>query len=617
MNKLFYKNVDEGLKKELEYRKYIFSNKTDDFYNFMSAPYVKITFKRRFDGKEYTINNSDKKDINSIYDLDFKNIPNPIFSSLSVYNEGRYGSIRKADITIKLNHINQLNDLESYLLIPGNTVIIEFGLSKYANKLNDKNPYYNLKLEEKIFNFKYSYDGSGGIEFTINAMGEGHFISSLDLNTKIQSDVISLDKTKEEENRSNNLLSYIYSLIDNLSQPSFSGYDENTGICRYRVSPTWKYETNDDFDSSNNEYIWYITLNGFISIINNYIIKPRKSNRNILYNGNAISSYDENVISADPTEIVFPDKNMGKYNKIDDLIVSYANFGEIPELNKKFKHGNNINLGYMLISIDLISDIFEEITNEDEEENVPIRKFFNKLFNSVYENSGNIYDLTLIIKENKNDEVIDLEIVDSNYIDDSQSNNKPYVFETMNPNNILKTFSIESELPDKMSTAMYIGGSTSKNINPKIYSFFTRDGESYYDPNIPNPFYTVEEWEKLKNDQKIQDIKKDIQFYSNKISKNGVENNIKNSLRSALKSYKNLNTDAKWNNNLMYPLTLQITLNGIIGFQFGDIITIDYLPKRYLNHKDVKIVFMVTKINHSIEGNEWETSLETQCRIRS
>lgn len=612
--KFFYREIEEGLKQELEHRKEMFSLKTPDFYEFLSSPYVKLTFIRRFDGEEYVIDNSNKENINDIYDFDFKNIPKPTFQSLSVYNEGRYGSIRKADISIKLYHVRQINELESYFMVPGNTVKIEFGLSNYASELDEKHDYYNLTLKTQIHNFDYSYQGAEGVEFNISSMGEGLFAASLDLNSKLDETNIRVDATDEEGKKSNNLFSYLQGKIDELS-PNFTGYDDDSGICRYRLSPAWEYETSSDFEFNNNDYIWYITLNGIISIINQILVKR---NVKIKYNGEAISTYDKNIISSDPTQIVFPDSEMGNYNKKgSDTVVKFANFGEIPQLERKFKNGDTVNLGYTLISIDFIAQVIDKITSEDEDQNVPVRKFFNEIFNSIYENSGNIYDLSLTLAQDHDEDSPVLDIKDVNYIDDSEAGDRPYVFETLSTKNILKDFSVSSEIPDKMSTAMYMGGASSKNINPYVYEFVTRDSDQqYYNPDNPNPVYTVEEWAAMKRDKKLKDTIKSIESNAEQISKNGVDSDTKNALRSDLKSYMSLNTSGKWNENVMYPIELSITLHGIVGFRFGDIITIDYLPDRYLNHDSVRIVFMITKINHNIDGNEWTTELETQCRMR-
>lgn len=617
MSHLFYSELNSKLKSELDERKVFFSTKDARYVDFFSSPFVDLTFIRRFDKKEFNLNNSSKSNVTQIYDFEYKNIPFPTVESVKVYNEGRYGSIRKIDIELKLYHMKQLNELESYFMIPGNEVLVTFGLSKYASDMEDKHELYNLDLSTHIYNFSYTVeDSSGAISFTINTIGEGFFASSMDLNTKLDIDVINVDKTDEEETKSNNVLSYLRALIDNYSHWGFSGYDPNTGISKFSLNPKWDYESSGDFGDSNSNYIWYITINGLIDIINKKILEKRHI-EDISYDGNAISSYDENVISADPTKIVFPDKNMGNYNKNNSQnSVNFANFGIESELNNSFREQDKINLGYTLVSIDFISEVFDQITSDDQEENVPVRNFFSKIFNEIFENSGNIYDLTLTILEKKDSGKINLNIIDSNYIDDTEDTT-PYIFNIMESSNIATNFSLSSELPDKMSTAMYVGGSTSKNINPKVYSFLTRESQTYYDPNIPNPTYDAETWERLKLDSKITDVKKDIKFYSEKISKNGVEDSTSSSLKSALTSYKSLNTDANWNKNLVYPLTLTVSLHGIIGFQFGNIISIDYLPDRYINNDTVNVVFMITKIEHTIENNQWITNLETQCRMRS
>lgn len=618
MGKLFYSEIKKGLKDELDNRKDFFSNKNSDFFDMFGSPYISVTLVRRFDGKEYSINNSDKVNVEDVYDFDYKNLPNPVVESAKIYSEGRYASLKKADIEIKLYHIRQLDELESFLMIPGNGVRIGFGLSYYASKMDDKYELYNMELENKIYNFSYTVDDqSGTISFSLQTVGEGFFASSIDMNTKLDIEVINEDDTSEEENKSNSVLSYLYNLIDSYLLKwgvGFSKYDPNTGIAKFMLSPSWEYETQNEFESSSNEFIWYITLNGLIEIINRDILERRNID-NISYEGEAISTYNKNIISADPTQIVFPDKNMGNYSRSPDTSVTYSNFGRLSELNNKFRESDKINLGYILISIDHIATLFDQILINDEDENIPIRKFFNKLFNSIYENSGNVYDLSLTIQE-QDEENINLSILDSNYIDESVVS-EPYIFNILNDNNIITNFSIESSLPDKMATAMYVGGSSSKNVNPKIYSFLTRESDTYYDPNIPNPVYSAEEWEDLKRDKKIEQAKKDIEFYVDKIGKNGVEDSTKSSLKAALKSFKSLDTDANWNKNLVYPLDLSVSLHGITGFKFGNIITIDYLPDRYLTNDSVSIIFMITKIDHEIQNNKWITTLTTQCRMRS
>ena len=70
---------------------------------------------------------------------------------------------------------------------------------------------------------------------------------------------------------------------------------------------------------------------------------------------------------------------------------------------------------------------------------------------------------------------------------------------------------------------------------------------------------------------------------------------------------------AHWLNNAVYPIDLSLTIDGISGFKFGDVISTNLVPKNYFT--DYKMDFTVTKINHTIKDGIWETTLNTKSRI--
>jgi hypothetical protein len=61
-----------------------------------------------------------------------------------------------------------------------------------------------------------------------------------------------------------------------------------------------------------------------------------------------------------------------------------------------------------------------------------------------------------------------------------------------------------------------------------------------------------------------------------------------------------------------FPLNLQVTMDGCVGWQFGDAITISFLPGYQQGGRGV---FIVQKIIHTIATNDWETKLETVFTI--
>jgi len=72
----------------------------------------------------------------------------------------------------------------------------------------------------------------------------------------------------------------------------------------------------------------------------------------------------------------------------------------------------------------------------------------------------------------------------------------------------------------------------------------------------------------------------------------------------------------KWNSNVAIPLQFGVTIDGINGFKFGDIVTTTYLPSKYKDKSlGFRAAFTVTKVNHVISNNDWTTQLETVCRL--
>jgi hypothetical protein len=62
----------------------------------------------------------------------------------------------------------------------------------------------------------------------------------------------------------------------------------------------------------------------------------------------------------------------------------------------------------------------------------------------------------------------------------------------------------------------------------------------------------------------------------------------------------------------LYPIDFSLTIDGIDGFKFGDVIQTNLIPSRY---NQEGMVFVVTKIGHTIQNGVWETTLNTKARI--
>lgn len=96
------------------------------------------------------------------------------------------------------------------------------------------------------------------------------------------------------------------------------------------------------------------------------------------------------------------------------------------------------------------------------------------------------------------------------------------------------------------------------------------------------------------------------------------------SAKEAYKAYiATLNKDTAKPNpacpTMAFPFELQLTLDGIGGFVWGQYITTDRLPNRYKAGQTGKdqIVWQVTTVEHMIQPGKWETNISTLARYIS
>lgn len=74
------------------------------------------------------------------------------------------------------------------------------------------------------------------------------------------------------------------------------------------------------------------------------------------------------------------------------------------------------------------------------------------------------------------------------------------------------------------------------------------------------------------------------------------------------------NGNGHWMNKAVYPIDLTLTIDGIMGFKFGDTIRCLAIPARY-NRDPWNVTFTVTKVSHKIDAGAWTTTLNTKARV--
>lgn len=328
-----------------------------------------------------------------------------------------------------------------------------------------------------------------------------------------------------------------------------------------------------------------------------------------------------------------------------------------------------INIGNILIGINLIINVYRQflVDNATNISYKNITSFFDQIIRSVNAASGDTYQLvshlfsepeTLTellpkaenIGENLKDKLSVLSIEDThiarkhsqtvmadndlyapNFIDDYRLveenliNNediysvKPFVFEATIFKPLIKNVTISSKPPKELAFAAYIAA-RGQEANAKGGDF--RKSTPYSgDATLSRPVERDEDEYKKQGDINQKEKEKE----ETNVGTQGFTQEWCDNYRSILTKTKRLTTRASyrtgrnipigghWLNKAIYPVEFSVTIDGINGFKFGDVLKTTMIPRHY--NVDWDMVFTVTKILHKVTPSTWETTLNTAARL--
>ena len=452
------------------------------------------------------------------------------------------------------------------------------------------------------------------------------------------------------------------------------------------------------------EWTYYVNLHYVVDILINNII--RESTNTEILTGNKFYYKCDDLCSKTQmtTNFVAPDPSKVM------LLGSCGNYGDSIGLDSnqpfaKFNWGNFGNtlicsLSRIFINVEIVYEILDTHKKDNP---FQAHVFLNELFKEISFNTGGAIQPMLMIPDDKDADGKQknyIEVRDGNYVqaEDGDGNPKPispYVFQAFSVNSVLRNISMDSTLPDKMATALFVGGAKSMTgTTQEIQNFYNGQEPLSVPENsntstitdeqaasiegwkigftIDNPvirpdditvYQTFEEARAVAYDinqvRQVKWLNSDTfwwQFFNKKnpnstpnyarkyqesirvgraryeaVSKGNIDAIktlidgygpipfITDSTVQAIKQYSQDGPGAAthpWNQRILLPISLGITLDGIEGFEFGNLITTDWLPTKYFdNNQNPRISFIITNVTHTITPNDWVTELETQCRL--
>jgi len=462
-------------------------------------------------------------------------------------------------------------------------------------------------------------------------------------------------------------------LIQSKYYSEYPGGDENWILTGQPFSQDYTndatieaYASDEGYGFELHESQTYITLNYLINYINDRVLSKLPFSK-ITCDSSSLSNYYEKLVSADPYEILLLGNentiSTQKYGKSEEDTTETIIFteeeeidGEIFEVEEEidiviigtpsliwyenvynnthiqpnrsydafpgFHNNRKAYANRIFINLNVIKDIvlrldkieiIPENTNEIKpNKGVQIKEFISSIGAVITMNTAGAIKMNLIT-DPKDPLGLELKYYDSNYIGQPsvQSNVEPFsvpMFANHPNGTIVRDFKLSAKLPGRAKQLAYVlneGTDISQSdIAPFLsYMYTNKDTEE----NVKKLFQTY-----LNTHHKYLEL---LAVAKEDYSHNPTSYKKKNSLRLALQKYLQYPTQEIDKSNLLntpiFPYDASITIDGVNGFRYGDVLQFNALPYRYRT----QTVFSIINISHTV-GSSGLWTTELACIMR-
>jgi len=344
---------------------------------------------------------------------------------------------------------------------------------------------------------------------------------------------------------------------------------------------------------------WYITVGTLVDFTNMLVKKFEGTGGatalgriiEVTSNGNFTQGYTD-IQSAYPIDVIFPNSAMGSYGECK------PDYGSAATL---FGSGDKIYISGILLGVEWVKKAYDEFV-VDNAANIPyknITKFLETVLKRINIASGDIYQISAVLCEPPSNfdgnsgggvqkTIVSIEDANVGKAVTNAVDAKAITFEANIFKPLIKSISISSKPPPAMAAAAYTKARGGKPAN------------------LETPTGTTS--------PEAAKVNADMQKAVENFTKTGFNLSWCEAYRGLLSKKKKLagSNDSHWINQALYPIDFTVTIDGISGFRFGDVIKTSLVPTAY---NAAGLVFVVTKIDHKITAAGWETTLSTAARI--
>lgn len=599
-------------------------------------------------------------------------IPNPLvdldFVEQVWFRPGRYASIEIEHPDSAIVSRRDTDGLLSPKTLPKRDKLKElypnWDIDAFEQKISKMNA---VRFEGLITSFEFQYTTDGTITATISLTGTSNVYTDVSM-------YINTDKVKDPDETKPvsatdvkgkgrpEFYNILYNQFENIVQDfkkKFPGTQiQDKYILPFTVQDGVNPPNNDRFILAaepfnpysteislepNTMYSRYITLGGLIHFINNYVttkLSGSVSAPEIIHNDQiCYSNYFESLVSSEPDNVLLlperpygvttppgeeltPDCNvygeLSYFNNINDNLVStgmtrttFESYGwkEWPGVYSKSSTYGVYYPSRIFLNLEMIQNVIQSTANK-ETKDFSLSSFITILSARINKATGGAINLKLVTHP---DDLTKLLLMDSNYILDksnSTANVIPYsvpMFSNHPNGSIVRTFTLSAKLPENAKNLAYVMNSGDQVSNSKLAPYIN------FMYHAQNKDQINEMIQNYRGEHEM--IVENLQNAKIKFGQSPGVPELQQSLNKALIEYvKKPFADFRQSQLMsapIFPFEAVITIDGINGFRYGDVLQFEALPLRYR----MNTVFSVINISHTVSSTgEWLTEL--RCIMR-
>ena len=579
--------------------------------------------------------------------------------SISINDQSR-GFINKATVSITIpDPGSDLDEMESIYCVPGRAVRLkiqhpESAVMSEENKLVDdeltsfetlKSVYPNLTDDEiramnavtfngKISTFSFSFKENGSVELSLEMLGAtGTYINVSAYVSEVSNQLENTEKDAEP-GTTNNIVSFYDTIYQDITKRltdagvKTNGNEINTELIvdnkEYQSILVGTFRSvNNNNSTTSAEY--FISVGMLVYYINTYLLKKIEDGTTpeiVCTDDICRSIYYEKIVSADPTKVLlWPGKGKTKtnvYPASTDYVTEQnsetnSNVTQIVAYSKVIPVTSGFNVttddqkvaypARIYVNISIIKDLLASRVAENKE--VTVKDILNTVSLQISSNTGRAYNLKLI-----QDPIAEkLLFYDTNFKDPSREIAQEFEIPTyMSEVGItaVRSMTLTTRVPESIKSMIY-GLSSGITTTQQV---------GMYSPYV---FATPEVKEEIKQKhaeehrQAVASLEKSKYTYAAKPNRTTAVPELREAVAKYVTYYTEDIEESIKATAPAFPMEAEITMDGINGFKYGDVLNLSGIPRKYRD----TFVFMVINITHDVsEQGDWSTKLKLLARVR-